>query len=165
MSHIDCEFLKKKCNSLKDFSELCYWKWNDEIRQNSFQNKFDFFSDDMTKFTSRISYQVENKKHCRHLLLFAFNQSSKAAKIARDICAVFRQDAINGFRASRGKKFDLTTLLSGRVFQFKVDQSNQLIHKDPRRPYNFIIWSIFPVQCGSIEPADPQGSAPTLQLY
>ena len=30
----------------------------------------------------------------RHLLLFAFNQGSKGAKAARDICAVYGEGAI-----------------------------------------------------------------------
>jgi hypothetical protein len=38
--------------------------------------------------------QFEKNEHFRHLLLFAFNQGSKAAKAARDICAVYGEGAI-----------------------------------------------------------------------
>ena len=38
--------------------------------------------------------QVEKNEHFQHLLLFAFNQGSKAAKVARDICAVYGEGAI-----------------------------------------------------------------------
>ena len=38
--------------------------------------------------------QVEKNEHFRHRLLFAFNQGSKAAKAARDICAVYGEGAI-----------------------------------------------------------------------
>ena len=38
--------------------------------------------------------QVEKNEHFRHLLLFAFYQGSKAAKAARDICAVYGEGAI-----------------------------------------------------------------------
>ncbi|KOC66072.1 hypothetical protein WH47_01445 [Habropoda laboriosa] len=38
--------------------------------------------------------QVEKSEHFRHLLLFAFNQGSKDAKAARDICAMYGEGAI-----------------------------------------------------------------------
>ncbi|KOC60645.1 hypothetical protein WH47_07725 [Habropoda laboriosa] len=41
-----------------------------------------------------MEYHVEKSEHFRHLLLFAFNQGSKAAKAARDICAVYGEGVI-----------------------------------------------------------------------
>ncbi|KOC70876.1 hypothetical protein WH47_02142 [Habropoda laboriosa] len=38
--------------------------------------------------------QVEKNEHFQYLLLFASNQGSKAAKAARDICAVYREGGI-----------------------------------------------------------------------
>ncbi len=54
--------------------------------------------------------QVDKSEHFRHLLLFAFNQGNKAAKAARDICAVYGEYAMNERTArrwfSRGVSFN-----------------------------------------------------------
>lgn len=82
--------------------------------------------------------QVDKNVHFRHLLLFAFNQGSKATKAAQDICAVYGGGAITERTAqkwfSRFKKgnFDLTdSLRSGRPVQFNEDQLNELLHEYP----------------------------------
>ena len=41
-----------------------------------------------------MEYQVEKNVHFQHLLFFAFNQGSKAAKAACDIFAVYGENAI-----------------------------------------------------------------------
>jgi hypothetical protein len=38
--------------------------------------------------------QVERNEHFGHLLLYEFNRGSKAAKAARNICAVYREVSI-----------------------------------------------------------------------
>ena len=38
--------------------------------------------------------QVDKNLHFRHLLLFAVNRGQKASKAARDICAVYGEDAM-----------------------------------------------------------------------
>ncbi|XP_052830317.1 uncharacterized protein LOC128249815 [Octopus bimaculoides] len=42
----------------------------------------------------KMECQVKKNEHFRHLLLFAFNQGSKAAKASHDICAVYGEGAI-----------------------------------------------------------------------
>ena len=60
--------------------------------------------------------QVEKKEHFRHLLLFAFNhdgEDAKATKAAREICAVYGEDAMPErmarwwFSRFKNKKFKL----------------------------------------------------------
>jgi hypothetical protein len=38
--------------------------------------------------------QVEKNEHFRHLILYELNRGSKAAEIARNICAVYGEDSI-----------------------------------------------------------------------
>ena len=42
----------------------------------------------------KMECQVKKTEHFRHLLLFALNQGSKAAKVACNICAIYGEDAI-----------------------------------------------------------------------
>ncbi len=84
--------------------------------------------------------QVDKNEHLRHLLLFAFNQDFKAAKAARQICAMYGEDAIAERTAqkwfSRFKEghFDVTdNPRSGRPVEFDEDRLNELIHQNPRQ--------------------------------
>ncbi|KAL6429521.1 hypothetical protein ACFW04_008300 [Cataglyphis niger] len=80
--------------------------------------------------------QVEKNEHFRHLLLFAFNQSSKAAKAARDICAMYGEGAIaertvrDWYAKFKNKNFDLEDVPhSGRPVEFDEERLNQLLHE------------------------------------
>ena len=42
----------------------------------------------------KMECQVEKMKHFRHILLFEFNRGVKAAKAARNICALYTDNAI-----------------------------------------------------------------------
>ena len=84
--------------------------------------------------------QVEKNEHFRHLLLFAFNQGSKAAKAARDICAVYGEGAIaertarDWYANFKNGNFDLKDApRSGRPVEFDEERLNQLLHKDSRQ--------------------------------
>ena len=77
--------------------------------------------------------QVEKNEHFRHLLLFAFNQGSKATKAARDICAVFGEGAIAGRTARdwyanfKNRNIDLKDApRSGRPVEYDEERLNQL---------------------------------------
>jgi hypothetical protein len=45
--------------------------------------------------------QLEKNKHFRHLFFYEFNRGSKAAKAARNICAVYGEDSIAERRAQK----------------------------------------------------------------
>ncbi|KOC60012.1 Histone-lysine N-methyltransferase SETMAR [Habropoda laboriosa] len=76
--------------------------------------------------------QVEKNEHFRHLL-FAFNQGSKAAKAARDICAVYGEGAIaertarDWYAKFKNGNFDLKARLSDE------ERLNQLLHENSRQ--------------------------------
>ena len=80
--------------------------------------------------------QVEELEHFRHILLFEFNRGAKAAEVARNICAVYGNNAI---RESTGRKwlsrfkedcFDISdTPRSGKPSEY-CDRLNPLIHND-----------------------------------
>ena len=74
----------------------------------------------------------------RHILLFEFNRGAKAAEAARNICAVYGDNAIGESTArkwfSRFKEdsFDISSIpRSGRPSRFDEDHLNVLIHNDP----------------------------------
>ena len=84
--------------------------------------------------------QVEKLKHFRHILLFELNRGAKAAEAARNICAVYGDNAIGESTArklfSRFKedRFDISdTPHSGRPLRCDEDCLNTLIHNDPRQ--------------------------------
>ncbi|KOC64196.1 Histone-lysine N-methyltransferase SETMAR [Habropoda laboriosa] len=84
--------------------------------------------------------QVEKNEHFRHLLLFAFNQGSKAAKAARDICAVYGEGAIaertarDWYAKFKNGNFDLKDApRSGRPVEFDEERLNQLLHVNSRQ--------------------------------
>ncbi|RWR98918.1 Histone-lysine N-methyltransferase SETMAR-like protein, partial [Dinothrombium tinctorium] len=88
----------------------------------------------------KMECQVEKNEHFRHLLLFAFNQGSKAAKAARDICAVYGEDAIaertarDWYAKFKNGNFDLKDApRSGRPVEFDEKRLNQLLHENSRQ--------------------------------
>ena len=83
---------------------------------------------------------MEKLEHFRHILLFEFNRGTKAAEAARNICAVYGENAIGESTArkwfSRFKedRFDISdTPRSERLSGFYEDCLNILIHNDPRQ--------------------------------
>ncbi|KOC61836.1 Histone-lysine N-methyltransferase SETMAR [Habropoda laboriosa] len=84
--------------------------------------------------------QVEKNEHFRHLLLFAFNQGSTAAKAARDICAVYGEGAMaertarDCYAKFKNGNFDLKDAPgSGRSVEFDEERLNQLLHENSRQ--------------------------------
>ena len=84
--------------------------------------------------------QVEKLEHFRHILLFEFNRGAKAAKAARNICAVYGNNAIGEstarkcFSRSKEDRFEMSdTLRSGRPLGFDKNRLNILIHNDLRQ--------------------------------
>lgn len=84
--------------------------------------------------------QVDKNTHFRHHLLFAFNRGAKAAEAAREICAVYGEDAIsertarNWYTKFKSGIFDLSDAIrSGRPTDFDEEQLNQLLHEDGRQ--------------------------------
>ncbi|KAK6760574.1 hypothetical protein RB195_021873 [Necator americanus] len=80
------------------------------------------------------------KQHFRHLLYFAFRRGQKATEAARDICAVYGEDAItartarNWFAKFKNGNFDLDdSLRSGRPSDFDEDSLKALLKEDGRR--------------------------------
>ena len=85
----------------------------------------------------KMECQVE---HFRHLLLFAFNQGSKSAKAAGDICAVYGEGAIaertarDWYAKFKNGNFDLKDApRSGRPVEFDEERLNQLLHENSRQ--------------------------------
>ena len=83
--------------------------------------------------------QVEKLEHFQHILLFEFNRGAKAAEVARNICAVYGDNAIEASTAtkwfSRFKKdrFDISdTPCSRKPSGFDEGHLNTLIHNYPR---------------------------------
>ena len=74
-------------------------------------------------------------------MLFAFNRDgkdAKAAKVAREICAVYGEDAMPErtarwwFSRFKNKKFNLKDAArSGRPVGFDEDRLNHLLHENP----------------------------------
>ncbi|XP_052829105.1 mariner Mos1 transposase isoform X3 [Octopus bimaculoides] len=84
--------------------------------------------------------QVKKNEHFQHLLVFAFNQGSKATKAARDICAVYGEGAIaertahNWYAKFKSENFDFKdTPHSGRPVEFDEERLNQLLHENSRQ--------------------------------
>ena len=84
--------------------------------------------------------QVEKLECFRHTLLFEFNRGTKAAEAARNICAVYGDNAVGESMAikrfSRFKKdrFNISDIpRAGRLSGFHEDCWNTLIHNDPRQ--------------------------------
>lgn len=72
-----------------------------------------------------------------NLLLFVFNQGSKAVKATRDICAMYGEDAIaertthDWYAKLKNGNFDLKDEpCSGHPAEFNEEQLNQLLHKN-----------------------------------
>ena len=87
-----------------------------------------------------MGYQVEKLVYLRHILLFAFNRGAKAAEAARNIFAVYGDNAIGDstarkwFPRFKEDRFDISdTPRSGRPSGFDEDRLNTLIHNDPRQ--------------------------------
>jgi hypothetical protein len=51
--------------------------------------------------TKTMECQVEKYYLFRHLLLYEFNRDSKAAKTARNICAIYGEDSVAGRTAQK----------------------------------------------------------------
>ena len=84
--------------------------------------------------------QVKKNEHFRHFLPFAFNQGSKAAKAARDICVVYGKGAIakrtacDWYAKFKNGNFDLKDVpRSGGPVEFDEERLNQLLHKTSRQ--------------------------------
>lgn len=84
--------------------------------------------------------QVEKNEHFRHILLFEFNRGVKAVDAARNIRAVYGEDAIvdrtaqKWFKHFKEGNFSLEdSPRSGRPSEFDEDRLNDLIHDDPRQ--------------------------------
>ena len=82
---------------------------------------------------------MEKLENFRHILLFEFNRGAKAAQAARNICAVYGDNAIvestAGKLFSRFKEdyFDIRdTSRSGRPSKFDEDLLKKIIHKYQR---------------------------------
>ncbi|RWR98798.1 Histone-lysine N-methyltransferase SETMAR-like protein, partial [Dinothrombium tinctorium] len=86
----------------------------------------------------KMECQVEKNEHFRHL--FAFNQGSKAAKAARDIFAVYGEDAIaertahDWYAKFKNGNFDLKDEpRSDRPVEYDEKRLNQLLHENSRQ--------------------------------
>ena len=88
---------------------------------------------------SRGCYKMECKvkklEHFRHILLFEFNRGAKAAEAARNICAVYGDNAIGESTARKWFSHfeedhsDISdTPRSGRPSGFDEDRLNTMIH-------------------------------------
>ncbi|XP_036357692.1 uncharacterized protein LOC115210875 isoform X1 [Octopus sinensis] len=89
------------------------------------------------KHIIKMECQVKKNEHYQHLLLFAFNQGSKAIKAAHDICAVYGEDAIaeriarDWYAEFKNGNFDLKdTPRSGCPVEVDEERLNQLLHKN-----------------------------------
>ena len=84
--------------------------------------------------------QVQKLEHFQHILLFEFNRGAKVGEAARNICAVYGDNAIGEitgrkwFSRFKEGRFDISdTPRSGRTSGFNEDRLNTLIHNDPRQ--------------------------------
>ena len=84
--------------------------------------------------------QVETNVHFRHLLLFAFNQGFNASKAARDICAMYGENAIaertarDWYAKFERENFHLKDAPhSGRPIELDEERLNQFLHEDSRQ--------------------------------
>ena len=80
------------------------------------------------------------KTHFRHLLYFAFRRGQKASEAAREICAVYGEDAIaertarDWFAKFKNGNFDLEdTPRTGRPTEFDEDHLKTLVKEDGRQ--------------------------------
>lgn len=80
------------------------------------------------------------KTHFRHLLYFAFCRNQKAAEAARDICAIYGEDAITArtardwFVKFKNGNFDLNDMpRSGRPTEFDEDNLKALLKENGRQ--------------------------------
>jgi hypothetical protein len=108
-----------------------------------------FFNEFVNFHPFKLECQVDKKDHFRHLLLFAFNRDgkdAKAAQAAREICAVYGEDAMNERTAQRwftrfkAGNFNLEDMArSGRPVEFDEDLLNELIREiHVNRPENWL---------------------------
>ena len=81
---------------------------------------------------------MEKLEHFQHILLFEFDRGAKTAEVARNICAMYEDNAIGESTArkwfSRFKedRFDISDIpRSGRSSGFDEDHLNTLIHNNP----------------------------------
>ena len=84
----------------------------------------------------QMNCQVNKKSRFRHLL-FAFNRGQKASEVAKDICAVYGEDAIgertvrDWFTRFKHGNFDLNDApRSGRSIKMDEDQLRDLLKED-----------------------------------
>ena len=85
--------------------------------------------------------QVDILEHFQHILLFEFNRGGeKAAEAARNICAVYVENATGEsttrkwFSRFKKDRFDISdTPRSKRISGINEDRLNTLIHNDPRQ--------------------------------
>ena len=87
---------------------------------------------------SKMDCQMEKLEHFRHILLFDFNRGTKAEKEARNICAVYGDNAIGEstvrkwFSRFKEDRFHISdTRRSARPLGFDEYRLNTLIHNDP----------------------------------
>ena len=81
---------------------------------------------------------MEKLEHFRHILLFHFDRGAKPVEAARNICAMYGDNAIGEsiirkwFSRFKEYRFDISdTPHSGRPLGFDEDRLNTLIHIDP----------------------------------
>ena len=80
---------------------------------------------------------MEKLEHFRHILLFEFNKGTKAVEAARNICAMYGDNAIGEntarkrFSHFKEDHFDISdTPRSGKPSGFDEDRLNTLIYND-----------------------------------
>ena len=85
---------------------------------------------------------MEKLDHFRHILLFEFKREAKTVEVARNICAMYGDNAIreresmakNWFSRFKEDCFDISdTSHSGRPLGIDEDCLNTLIQDDPRQ--------------------------------
>ena len=82
----------------------------------------------------------DKKLHFRHLLYFAFRRGQKASEATREICAVYREDAIaeriarDWFAKFKNGNSDLEdTPRTGRPIEFDEDHLKAFVKEDGRQ--------------------------------
>ena len=78
---------------------------------------------------------MEKLEHFQHILLFEFDRGAKTAEVARNICAIYEDNAIGEstarkwFSCFKENCFDISdTPRSGRPLGFDKDDLNTLIY-------------------------------------
>ena len=95
------------CHSLFEIQLLCF---SLHIEVLSFEDS------EWSRGRKKMECQVEKLEHFRHILLFEFNRGAKAAEAARNMCAVYGDNAIGEstarkwFSHFKEDRFDIRTL-------------------------------------------------------